>query len=366
MITFIDDQKNISAYLAKHSKVVTLNIADHGKKEIMDMIQADDEDGLLALSSPIEVIRGLICTVGKISVTEDEVLFDGTPVVDSITVRILEYVKNGWEVKHLASFLNKLYANPSFNSRQFLHKFLEHKHLPISEDGFFLAYKGVTEDYLDLHTRTFDNSVGQVHTIERKDVDDNPANYCSYGFHVGSLEYATGFGVRTMIVKIDPSDVVSVPTDCSFQKMRVCKYEVISEFERPLDHNFESTRKWASMEEEDDDDYDDDYDDEVDIDDEEESDIEEIYNGPGTRTLNFVKSLNGRKFKLSEDVLKLWHQYTPITITLYGLNDIELGTVSDVSGRNTSFRIRYRGGLWNIMDHWNAHNPDGYVTISSR
>jgi hypothetical protein len=202
MITFIDDQKNISAYLAKHSKVVTLNIADHGKKEIMDMIQADDEDGLLALSSPIEVIRGLICTVGKISVTEDEVLFDGTPVVDSITVRILEYVKNGWEVKHLASFLNKLYANPSFNSRQFLHKFLEHKHLPISEDGFFLAYKGVTEDYLDLHTRTFDNSVGQVHTIERKDVDDNPANYCSYGFHVGSLEYATGFGVRTMIVKI--------------------------------------------------------------------------------------------------------------------------------------------------------------------
>ena len=41
-----------------------------------------------------------------------------------------------------------------------------------------------------------------------------------------------------MIVKIDPSDVVSVPHDCDCQKLRTCKYEVVSlheTIETPLD-----------------------------------------------------------------------------------------------------------------------------------
>ena len=33
--------------------------------------------------------------------------------------------------------------------------------------------------------------------------------------------------VNYLVVKFDPCDAVSVPTDCDFQKLRVSKYEVV-------------------------------------------------------------------------------------------------------------------------------------------
>ena len=32
-----------------------------------------------------------------------------------------------------------------------------------------------------------------------------------------------------LVVEFDPEDAVSVPTDCDFQKLRVCKYKVVSD-----------------------------------------------------------------------------------------------------------------------------------------
>jgi hypothetical protein len=44
-----------------------------------------------------------------------------------------------------------------------------------------------------------------------------------------------------VLVEIDPADVVSIPTDCEFQKLRTCRYKVVAEYERPLDeHVYES------------------------------------------------------------------------------------------------------------------------------
>jgi hypothetical protein len=37
-----------------------------------------------------------------------------------------------------------------------------------------------------------------------------------------------------MEVEINPADVVSIPTDCNFQKLRTCKYKVVAEHELPL------------------------------------------------------------------------------------------------------------------------------------
>ena len=38
-----------------------------------------------------------------------------------------------------------------------------------------------------------------------------------------------------MVVEIDPRDVVSVPLDCDQQKLRTCKYKVVSLFEKKLE-----------------------------------------------------------------------------------------------------------------------------------
>jgi hypothetical protein len=109
-----------------------------------------------------------------------------------------------------------------------LYKFLEHNGHPITQDGCFIAYRGVTKDFKDPHTRTFDNSVGSICEMPRDQVDDNPDNTCSSGLHVACYSYANGFGKVTVEVKVDPVDVVCVPRDYNGTKMRVCKFEVLN------------------------------------------------------------------------------------------------------------------------------------------
>ena len=47
--------------------------------------------------------------------------------------------------------------------------------------------------------------------------------------HFGSHEYASTFGPRMVLVKVDPKDLVCVPYDCSQGKVRVCRYWVLKE-----------------------------------------------------------------------------------------------------------------------------------------
>jgi len=84
-------------------------------------------------------------------------------------------------------------SNPSMTSRNELFLFLEAANLPITEDGCFLAYKAVTSDFKDKHSRKFDNSPGVTLEMPRRDVDDNREQTCSYGFHAAAYEYAKGF-----------------------------------------------------------------------------------------------------------------------------------------------------------------------------
>jgi hypothetical protein len=98
-----------------------------------------------------------------------------------------------------------------------------------------------------------DNSIGRVVEMERNMVDDNRDNTCSAGLHFCSHSYLQSFsGDRTVIVKIDPADVVSIPSDYNNAKGRTCRYEVIGEVERdakdeveftkPVQHNANSVR----------------------------------------------------------------------------------------------------------------------------
>lgn len=154
---------------------------------------------------------------------------EGEPLPKGLSNKVMAIREMGLPTEPLFNFWDKLKENPSLNSRKMLFKFLEHNGHPITEDGCFLAYRGVTEDFKDRHTNSFDNSVGSVLEMPRENVDDNPNNLCSAGLHVASYDYAYGFGPKRILVKIDPSDVVCVPEDYQGTKMRVCKFEVIAE-----------------------------------------------------------------------------------------------------------------------------------------
>ena len=139
------------------------------------------------------------------------------------------------------NFIERLLDNPSHHSVEQLYNFLNYKELPVDPDGYVIGYKGVSEDYKDNYSGKFDNSVGQVLEMKRRSVDDDPNRGCSYGFHVGSFDYAdswAGHNGKLMVVRFDPKDAVSVPNDSQYQKLRVCKYEVINEIT-------EGRKEWA-------------------------------------------------------------------------------------------------------------------------
>jgi hypothetical protein len=139
-------------------------------------------------------------------------------------------MSEGVMYKRLIRFLDKLMQNPSRRAVSELYRFLEHKNMPITPEGDFIAYKGVNSNFTDRHTGKFDNSVGQTLEMSRNTVCDDANIGCSEGFHAGSYEYANGYasgGGHLLAVQIDPSDVVSVPHDCDCQKLRTAKYKVV-------------------------------------------------------------------------------------------------------------------------------------------
>lgn len=161
--------------------------------------------------------------------------YQGEAVPKSIGGRILEGLSVGEDVDKYLHFYSKLNQNPSHRSVNQLWKFLEHKALPIAPDGDILAYKGIREDFTDVHSGKFNNSVGETLQMQRNRVSDDPTIGCHFGFHVGALSYAKSFGKVVVIVKFSPTDVVCVPHDCSHQKVRVCKYSVVGIGSNPLD-----------------------------------------------------------------------------------------------------------------------------------
>lgn len=174
-------------------------------------------------------------TEGLVTVEGNNVMFDGEVVHSALTKKLLAMMGEGFDVRPWAKFMNNMMDNPSYKSRKALYDFLEKYKTPITSDGHFLAFKRVRPDFTDIHTGQFNNAPGQVVTMEREQVDDDGNRTCSAGLHACASSYLDSFATaannKTVVVKINPRDVVAIPTDYQFSKMRVCRYEVLSEAE---------------------------------------------------------------------------------------------------------------------------------------
>lgn len=169
---------------------------------------------------------------GKVKVFENEIYYEGNVVHNSVAERILEFARDGFPFEPLVRFLEKLMTNPDQRSVEQLYNYLNIYKLPICEDGDFIAQKKVSNNFRDFHTGLFDNSVGKIVEEDRSKLDSNPTNGCGKGLHVGSEDFVASFSNGTTILcKINPRDVVSIPFESNYAKMRVCRYEVISALE---------------------------------------------------------------------------------------------------------------------------------------
>lgn len=163
---------------------------------------------------------------GVVHFTKDGKRYD---LERNLSLDFIRIAKAKKSTKMLRLFIENIAKNPNPETLDNLFAFIGHQNLIITEDGHFLAYRGVTADYKDGHTGKFDNSVGQKPEMPRDQCDHNRNNTCSRGFHAGSFSYAKDWATKTMLIKINPADIVSVPHDYHGQKMRMCKYEVVAE-----------------------------------------------------------------------------------------------------------------------------------------
>lgn len=179
----------------------------------------------------------------RVTLEDGVVHFDGKPTHTAVTRTIQRYLAEGRDTTGLVKFMEKLDDNPSRHSRDQLWNWVEKQSLAVTPEGDILGFKSIREDglshhagtdtvYVDgvEHTGRIPNTVGAVISMNRRDVDDDFSNDCSYGLHVGTHHYASTFGSAGSVlveVKFSPADAVSVP-QYDHSKIRVCEYQVIA------------------------------------------------------------------------------------------------------------------------------------------
>jgi len=206
-------------------------------EKIKEALKAQDWDSipkLVNISEQVEeAIKASSIEDDEVTIKDGEVLYNGNPIHNTLTDRIVSMASDGFDIGYMVAFLKNLMANPSHRAVNELYDFLEAGNIPITENGTFLTYKKIREDWKDIYTGKIDNSIGAYVSMPRNLVDDNSYQTCSVGLHVCSYDYLPHFGSskgsRVVICEVNPKDVVSIPKDYSNSKMRCCAYKVIGE-----------------------------------------------------------------------------------------------------------------------------------------
>lgn len=217
-------------------KPVTVAKSDKKFDEVVAAVkrQAPDEEIMMILEAEKRRMEAAVQLAPGIEIRGGQLYYNEEPIAGVLGDRMLQMIDEGFDLKPMVNFLVNLMQNPAKRVVDHLYDFLEYGKNPITDDGCFLAYKAVRADFRDIHSGTFDNSVGAVVKMARNRVDEDPTRTCSAGLHVCSYEYLPSFAHRdghVVICKVNPAHVVAIPTDYNNTKMRVCEYSVVGEHE---------------------------------------------------------------------------------------------------------------------------------------
>jgi hypothetical protein len=211
-------------------------------KEILRLSTEGDTGVIDLFDVSISISKKFEHLSERVSVKDGRVWFDNETVNAAIEAQIMEFYNSGEDFMPVVNFLDKLMQNPNPDSREQLYAWLDAHKFTITPEGNLLGYKGVRKladgKYESVnhgraivngeeHKGAIPNNIGDVVTMPRGDVEFNPGVGCSTGLHVGTWSYARGWAQGEVLeVTVNPRDVVSVPHDCSAQKLRTCRYVV--------------------------------------------------------------------------------------------------------------------------------------------
>lgn len=180
----------------------------------------------------------------RVSFDGHNILFDGDVQEGPLADHLMRCLESGvQDYGPVVKFWEKVSQNPDQRSREQLFTWLKNCEFTITEEGDILGYKGVVTrsegQFMSVHSGSafvdgvlvngqIPNQPGTVVTMPRSQVRNDPNTHCSYGLHVGDWAYASSFSNgATLEVHVNPRDVVSIPNDHSYAKMRTCKYKVV-------------------------------------------------------------------------------------------------------------------------------------------
>ena len=224
---------------------------DSSHPEYMNLVECVKVGDIVEIEKLIDVgtvvsnwSEGIICFKDNVLTYNDEAV----PLPQAKTT--INMIKQGFDATAMINFLSQEYNNPSRSSREQGYEFLAKKGITICADGYVAGYKGVSihegadfvdlmgrtvtdGDYVDKYTgKSYRNNIGDHNTMPRRKVQDDPNIGCGEGLHIGTYDYAhnwAGSNGAVILVKFSPEHIVSVPSDHSFEKLRVCDYHIVGE-----------------------------------------------------------------------------------------------------------------------------------------
>jgi len=217
------------------------------KQVLQALVVDEDYDKVFDILTPEKILT--VETKGELSMDNQGIVKNRNkenvdPVVKDY---IPEFRKNGWSLEPLARLAENISKARSQFVRDQMVRFLRASKFQITEDGCFIAFKGVQKNsdgnLVDAYTGTFSNNVGEHPTMPYESVDADPHRTCSHGLHVGAWEYMGAYKESNrsiLAVKVNPADVVSVPYEYQDMKMRTCGYVVMArDLKSPDDYQVE-------------------------------------------------------------------------------------------------------------------------------
>lgn len=165
---------------------------------------------------------------------------------------------HGYSIAPLIEKVSQSLDTNDVESMKDLFTFLTKNNLPITVKGNILAYKVLYKSstglLYDTYSKTIYQDIGDEVYMPRNFVTVDRSVHCSTGLHVCSVEYASWYMGKPCVltlVKVDPRDICSVPTDTA-SKVRCCRYQIlglISDDELPavFDDNLDAAPKYKKL-----------------------------------------------------------------------------------------------------------------------
>ncbi|AWB20639.1 hypothetical protein DA075_06630 [Methylobacterium currus] len=195
-----------------------------------------DIDALIKLADPTVELRA--ASGERLTFAGREMRYDGLPLHNLWVDKIIAFKDEGENFDPIFRALEDLQLNPTPAARERLPLFVERSKLGFLPDGRIAAFKGVRDNYNDVHSNTVNYAVGKTVSMPRHECNANPDQTCTTGLHLGAIDYIrnNGYGWgsdrRMLLCAFWPRHVVAVPVDYHGGKMRVEELTVLDEVDR--------------------------------------------------------------------------------------------------------------------------------------